>query len=63
MISKAHISITRSECSDVSDCNLNGQCIDGKCICDKEDDMTFLGDHCEVVLRDECETIIGGEEK
>ena len=48
-----------NECTDDIDCNLNGQCVDGKCDCNKEDGITFMGMHCETKLPKECETIIG----
>lgn len=62
VIEKAEITVKKNVCSDESDCNMNGQCKDGKCICDEEDGVTFMGEHCEVVLRDECRTLVGGEE-
>ena len=46
-------------CSDDIDCNLNGQCVDGKCDCNKEDGISYMGMHCETKLSKECETIIG----
>jgi len=48
-----------NECSDDIDCNLNGQCVDGKCDCNKEDGVSYMGMHCETKLPKECETIIG----
>lgn len=59
VIGKAEVSIATNLCSDETDCNLNGQCRDGKCICNREDGVRYLGTHCEIRLRDACETIIG----
>jgi len=57
VIGKAEVSITTNLCNDEIDCNLNGQCIDGKCNCNYEDGVKHLGSHCEVALRDVCNTI------
>jgi len=59
VISNTELSYVDNECSDTTDCNLNGQCIDGECKCYKEDGVEFLGIHCETSLKDECQTIIG----
>ena len=48
-----------NECSDNIDCNLNGQCVDGKCDCNTEDGLSYMGMHCETKLSKDCETIIG----
>jgi len=58
-IGKAEVNIACNECDDESDCNLNGQCIQGKCSCDRVDGVQHLGTHCEVGLKDSCRTIIG----
>ena len=35
---------------------------DGTCKCFEDiDGVSFLGPHCEVKLRDECRTIVGGK--
>jgi len=46
-------------CSDKTDCNLNGQCVDGECKCRNEAGVQHLGIHCEIRLSDSCKTIIG----
>ena len=49
---------TCSKCEDNADCNLNGRCINEKCECSKEEGVIYTGDHCEIVLKDECRTIV-----
>ena len=51
-----------NECEDSSDCNLNGDCTEGKCECDKVDGVTYLGTHCEIKMTDECQTIHHGKQ-
>ena len=41
-IGKAEVNIACNECDDESDCNLNGQCIQGKCSCDRVDGVRFV---------------------
>jgi len=48
---------TCDKCDDDADCNLNGVCDNGKCQCRKQDGVMYLGEHCEVQLKDECRTI------
>mmetsp|Transcript_24187 Transcript_24187/g.41279 ORF Transcript_24187/g.41279 Transcript_24187/m.41279 type:complete len:672 (+) Transcript_24187:20-2035(+) len=61
VIETTDVRITCNECNDNEDCNLNGECKrDGSCDCSKDiDGRTFLGPHCEVILKDNCRTIIG----
>jgi len=59
VIGSTSVSITCNECNDNTDCNLNGQCVDGSCQCYRGDGAQFLGMHCETKLTDECQTIIG----
>ena len=48
-ISETEVKISCDECEDNSDCNLNGICnSDGECECFVEDEVVFLGTHCEV---------------
>ena len=63
VIEMTNVQISCNECIDNDDCNLNGICNpDGSCECfDDVEGMTFLGPHCEVILEDNCQTIIGGE--
>ena len=63
VIETTDVRITCNECNDGDDCNLNGICKeDGSCECFNDvEGMTFLGQHCEVIVEDECRTIIGGE--
>ena len=50
-----------NKCDEDSDCNLNGECVEGKCVCDEVAGVTYLGTHCEVKMTDECKTIRSGE--
>ena len=59
MIGSTSVSITCNECNENTDCNLNGQCVDGSCQCYRGGGAQFLGMHCETKLTDECQTIIG----
>ena len=48
-ISETEVNFICDECQDNSDCNLNGICnSDGECECFVEDEVVFLGTHCEV---------------
>ena len=62
VISETWVSSKCNLCEDDSDCNLNGDCnLDtGKCECHDHlgDNITFMGTHCEVKVKDECRTII-----
>lgn len=51
-----------NECDENSDCNLNGECVEGKCECDEVDGVTYLGTHCEVKMTDNCKTIHNGKQ-
>eukprot|EP00984_Skeletonema_dohrnii_P011244 scaffold4470_cov99-Skeletonema_dohrnii-CCMP3373.AAC.5 len=65
VIETTDVLIACNECSDEADCNLNGVCNEGGS-CDCYEDVkgsTFLGPRCEVVLKDYCRTIIGGESR
>jgi hypothetical protein len=46
-----------NKCEENADCNLNGECNNGKCECNKEEGVLYLGEHCEVTLKDECHNI------
>lgn len=59
VIDSTTVHITCNECSDNTDCNLNGQCVDGNCQCYTDNGAKYLGMHCETRLADECNTIIG----
>ena len=62
VIGTTDVHISCNECDENSDCNLNGECKDGRCECyDDVDGVTFLGPHCEVRVKDECRTIAGGK--
>ena len=65
VIETTDVRITCNECSDDEDCNLNGVCKkDGSCDCYEDvEGLTFLGPHCEVILNDNCRTIIGGKSR
>ena len=61
-IGSAEIDMACNECESEDDCNLNGLCtVEKICACKKENGVEYLGNHCEVSLRDECRTITGGE--
>ena len=48
------ISIQCNKCSEDTDCNLNGVCNeDGKCKCNVDEGVEYLGTHCEVELKGE----------
>ncbi|KAL9178938.1 hypothetical protein ACHAXT_011911 [Thalassiosira profunda] len=51
----AQVLITSNLCKDNTDCNLNGQCVDQKCQCDKN--SRHIGLHCE--LEEPCPRILG----
>ncbi|KAL9186453.1 hypothetical protein ACHAXT_005691 [Thalassiosira profunda] len=59
VIAEADVSIAATGCQGSSDCNFNGDCIDGQCNCYDQDEVEFLGTHCEVRLKENCKTIIG----
>jgi len=61
VISETTVSSKCNECSDDTDCNLNGECntANGVCNCYEDDGVEYLGAHCEVKVKDECRTIIG----
>ncbi|KAL7533329.1 hypothetical protein ACHAXR_009453 [Thalassiosira sp. AJA248-18] len=59
-IVETDISIKCNACSDDYDCNLNGICNNyGKCDCDVDKHVVYLGTHCEVKLEDYCRSIVG----
>ena len=62
VISETSVSSKCNVCEDDSDCNLNGDCnLDtGKCECHDHlgDNITFMGTHCEVKVKDQCRTIV-----
>mmetsp|Transcript_39110 Transcript_39110/g.94141 ORF Transcript_39110/g.94141 Transcript_39110/m.94141 type:complete len:376 (-) Transcript_39110:222-1349(-) len=62
IIGKAEVSVATNSCSDEDDCNMNGDCINDKCVCKHEDGVEHLGSHCEVSLKDSCQAIIGERE-
>ena len=53
-IASTDVSIKCNLCSDESDCNLNGDCVNGICVCDDGPDADYFGTHCEVVLEKNC---------
>jgi len=65
VISETTVSSKCNLCENDSDCNLNGDCnLDtGKCECHDHlgDNITFIGTHCEVRVKDQCRTIISEE--
>ena len=42
VIGKTEVSITTNACTDISDCNLNGECINGLCVCTHEPGVSFM---------------------
>ena len=60
-ISQAGVNIQCNFCEGQSDCNLNGMCVGGECVCDASKDTVYLGTHCEIVLEETCRRIIGGK--
>ncbi|KAL7537721.1 hypothetical protein ACHAWF_005887 [Thalassiosira exigua] len=63
VIGETDVSYSCNGCVDNAECNMNGQCIDGQCKCNKKNDAHFLGTHCEIKIKSSCRTIIGGESK
>jgi len=65
VIETTDVLIACNECSVEADCNLNGECNEGgSCDCNENvEGSTFLGPRCEVALKDNCRTIIGGESR
>ena len=61
VIGKSEIDIACNKCKYNSECNFKGECIDSECRCRNENGAQNLGTHCEVSLRDDCRTIVGGE--
>jgi len=59
VISNTEVSYACNECSDETDCNLNGHCVNKKCVCDSDDGVEILGTRCETKLKDSCRTILG----
>jgi len=45
-------------CDGPSDCNLNGNCVDGECQCKSRTGLEYMGTHCQVKLKDSCGSII-----
>lgn len=60
VIVQTEVGIIDNECTSADDCNLNGDCSSqGSCECDKgSDDATFLGEQCEIKLKDKCREIV-----
>mmetsp|Transcript_37962 Transcript_37962/g.79512 ORF Transcript_37962/g.79512 Transcript_37962/m.79512 type:complete len:496 (+) Transcript_37962:298-1785(+) len=66
VIDTTHVTYSCTECDSNTDCNLNGNCVNGECECHVEtveeggDGISYLGPHCEVKLKDKCGTIFDG---
>jgi hypothetical protein len=61
VISNTQMTYSCLSCSSDTDCNLNGECIDGECHCSKNEETgmaKFLGPHCEVKLKEDCGLIV-----
>ena len=58
VVSTTDVSIACNKCSELTDCNFNGICSEGRCICNKDVGVHYFGSHCEVKIQDECMTII-----
>ncbi len=59
VIDSTEVSVSCNICSENTDCNLNGQCVDGSCKCFNDAGAQFLGTHCETRLSVSCKSIIG----
>lgn len=58
-IVEAEVEIAGNGCADPDDCNLNGECIDGGCVCSTDNDgVNYYGEKCEIKLKDKCRTIV-----
>jgi len=66
VIDTTPVKIHCTKCNSNTDCNLNGNCVSGKCECpvgtveDGGGGVSYLGPHCEVKLKDKCGTIFDG---
>jgi len=66
VIDTTHVTYSCTECNSNTDCNLNGNCVNGECECLVETveegggGISYLGPHCEVKLKDKCGTIFDG---
>lgn len=59
IIVQSELGIIDNECATSDDCNLNGECIDGRCECNKDNDgVTYLGEQCQTKLKDKCRVIV-----
>ncbi|KAL9184898.1 hypothetical protein ACHAXT_002675 [Thalassiosira profunda] len=59
VVGKTEIDIICNECVSNVDCNLNGKCMNGLCQCKQNEEVQYLGTHCETRLSEGCKTIIG----
>lgn len=57
VIDTSTVSYSCNRCNEDTDCNLNGNCIDGKCMCNRDEGADYLGTHCQVKLKESCGTI------
>ncbi|KAL7487697.1 hypothetical protein ACHAW6_013274 [Cyclotella cf. meneghiniana] len=63
-ITNADVSVSCNSCSDSVDCNLNGECLGGKCECDKSDaSVRIFGLRCQHKLKEECASIKGNDDQ
>jgi len=59
VIGSTQVTYSCMKCNSATDCNLNGECIDGTCKCHENDGGNkYLGPHCEVKLKESCRSII-----
>ena len=59
VIVEKELDIKDNECASSDDCNLNGECINKRCHCNKgKDGVTYLGEQCETKLKDECRVVV-----
>jgi len=58
VISPADVTYSCNTCDGPSDCNLNGNCVDGECQCKSRTGLEYMGTHCQVKLKDSCGSII-----
>lgn len=61
MIDTTTVSYSCNACNEDSDCNLNGNCVNRKCVCNSGGGTDYLGTHCQVKLKESCGTIISEE--
>ena len=61
IIGTTRVTFSCNTCNDDVDCNLNGECVNGECVCNSGGGTKYIGMHCEGKIKDGCQSIISGE--